>query len=99
MYGIGKLFNTKYGGLIFSLFGGTAYFMLALSFLSRYSPNGGILLGFFFFPAITCGMAVILLKAVKRLQDEERYRQINLLAYMHIVLFLISIVFLIDIIK
>lgn len=98
MYGVGKIFNTKYGGLVFSLVSGLAYFIIVLDFILHYTKNGGVLLGFFFFPAIICGMALVLMKSVKRLKEEERYSKINLLVYLHIVLVILSAVFLLDIV-
>lgn len=99
MNGVGKIFNTKYGGLIFSLLSGCAYFIIVLDFILKYTQNGGMLLGFFFFPAVICGMGLVLLKTVNRLRDEEQWSKINLLIYSHIVLLLISFVFLYDIIS
>lgn len=97
MKDINKLFDTKYGGLIFALASGCAYFIIILDFILKLSPANG-LLGFFFFPAIICGTGLILLKTVKKLRDEESYQKVNILVYAHIVLLLISIVFFIDII-
>ena len=97
MKGIGKIFDTKYGGLIFALLSGSAYFIIILNFILKGSPANG-LLGFFFFPAIICGAGLLLLKTVKKLRDEESFQKINILVYAHIILLLISIVFLFDII-
>ncbi len=97
MKGIGKIFDTKYGGLIFSLASGCAYFIIILDFILKSSASGG-LLGFFFFPAIICGAGLVLLKTIKKLQDEERPEKVNLIVYAHIGLILISIAFLFDII-
>ena len=96
MKGINKIFDTKYGGLVFSLFSGCAYFIIILDFFLKSTTAGGGLLGFFFFPAIVCGTALVILKLVKRLQEEEQYGKINLIVYMHIALAIISIVFLFD---
>jgi len=98
MYGIGKIFNTKYGGLIFSLFCGTAYFIIILSFILKTTAQGG-LIAFFFSPAIIAGAALIIIKTVKRLQEEEKFRNINLFLYMHIILIALSVIFLIDLLK
>ena len=98
MYGIGKIFDTKYGGLIFSLISGAAYFTVILSFILKTTVNGG-LLAFFFFPAIIAGAALIIIKTVKKLSADERFRAVNVFLYMHTILIAISIVFLIDLIK
>lgn len=97
MYGIGKCFNTKYGGLIFSLLAGAAYFILICALIIKNTPRGG-LLAFFFFPAITAGAALVIIKTVKRLAETEQYRKINIFLYLHILLILVSIVFLVDLI-
>lgn len=99
MKGIARLFNTKYGGLIFSLFCGGAYYIIILDFLIRYTQNGGGLLGFFFFPAIICGGALVLFKTAKRLTDAEQYAKLNALIYIHLLLIAVSLVFLADIFK
>lgn len=99
MHGIGKIFDTKYGGLIFSLICGVAYFIIILTFIVRHTSYGGALLGFFFFPAITAGAALIIIKTVKRLEAEEAFGKINLFLWFHIVLILLSIVFLTDLLR
>ncbi len=98
MKGINKIFDTKYGGLIFSLFSGCAYFIIVLDFFLKGTTTGGGLLGLFFFPAIVCGTALVLLKLIKKLQEEEAYGKITAIFYLHIILAIISIVFLIDMI-
>ena len=99
MHGIGKIFNTKYGGLIFSLLGGAAYFAIILDFILKHTSYGGALLGFFFFPAIIAGAALIIIKTVKRLEAEEAFTKINIFLYLHLALIVLGIVFLIDILK
>lgn len=98
MHGIGKIFNTKYGGLIFSLLCGIAYFIIILSFILKSAAHGG-LLAFFFSPAIIAGAALIIIKTVKRLAEEEKFRNINLFLYPHIILIALSVLFLIDLLK
>lgn len=91
-----RILNSKYGGLVFSLLSGLAYFIIIMNFIMSHTQNGG-LLGIFFFPAIICGTALVLLKALKRLCDEDRRKSAAALIYIHLALILISIVFLIDI--
>ena len=98
MYGIGKIFNAKYGGLIFSLLCGIAYFIIILSFILKSTAQGG-LLAFFFSPAIIAGTALIIIKTVKKLAEEEKFRNVNLFLYPHIILMVLSILFLIDLLK
>lgn len=97
MNGIGKIFETKFGGLIFSVASGCAYFIILLSLVLVDNPSAG-LLGFFFFPAIVCGIGLVLMKIIRKLADEEQFGKINIICWLHIVLMLISLIFLADLI-
>lgn len=88
-----KLFETKWGGLIFSLLAGLAYFGLIFGFILDNTNANGALLGFFFFPAIVCGMALVLLKMIKKSMEEENYTKINFITIAHIVLMVLSIIY------
>ncbi len=90
---IEKIFNTKYGGLIFSLLSGCAYFIIILSFILGTDSRSG-LLGFFFAPAIICGMALVLFKMIRQFLENEELKKANIVGIFHIILMLISIVFL-----
>ena len=98
MRGIGKIFDTKYGGLIFSLFAGAAYFIIILSFIMRNTAHGG-LIAFFFSPALIAGAALVIIKTVKKLEADEKYGGINLFLYAHILLMALSVVYLIDMVR
>ncbi len=87
---ITKLMKLKYAPLIFSLFSGLAYFGIALNLILKYTENGGLLLAFFFCPAIVCGTAVVIIKALKIYMDEENTLKVNFLFWSHIVLAIIS---------
>lgn len=91
---IEKIFGTKYGGLIFSLLSGFAYFIIILGFIMATGPRAG-LLGFFFAPAIICGMALVLFKMIRQFLENEEFKKANLVGILHIILIIISIVFLI----
>ena len=97
MYGIGAMFKKKYAGLIFSLISGTAYYIIILNFILKSTKTGGLFLGFMFLPAIIAGAALIIIKSVKRLEEEEKFKAINIFLYFHLLLIAVSIVFLIDI--
>ena len=99
MKGIGKIVESRAGELIFSLISGLAYFIVVAGFVIKNTQSGGALLSFFFFPAIVCGAALILIKTIRQLKEDERFEKINMLVYPHILLFVISIVFLFDLIK
>ena len=90
---IEKIFGTKYGGLIFSLLSGCAYFIFVLSFLVGTDPKAW-LLGFFFAPAIICGIALVLFKMIRQFIENEEYKRANIVAILHVILMLMSIVFL-----
>lgn len=90
-----KIFETKFGGLIFALLAGLAYFCLVLTFILETTGDKGILLGIFFFPAIVCGMGLVLLKSIKQWQEQENYKKIKVVVILHAGLFVISIVSLI----
>jgi biotin transporter BioY len=98
MYGIGKIFDTKYGGLIFSLLCGMAYFIIILSFILKNTAQAG-LLAFFFAPAIIAGIALIIIKNVRRFAEEEKFKSVNMFLYPQIVIMILSIFFLIDLLK
>lgn len=89
---IKKLMELKYGPLIFSLFCGLAYFGIALSLILNYTENGGLLLAFFFSPAIICGSALLIIKALKMYMEEENSKKINFLFWSHILLLVVSLV-------
>lgn len=91
---IEKIFGTKYGGLIFSLLSGCAYFILVLSYIISTGPRAW-LIGFFFAPAIICGMALVLFKMIRQFIENEEFKKANLVAILHVILMLMSIVFLI----
>ncbi len=91
---IEKIFNTKYGGLIFSLLSGCAYFIVILSFILQADGKAG-LLGFFFAPAIICGAALVIFKMIRQFLENEELKKANAIGILHVVLMAISIVFLI----
>lgn len=89
-----KLFKTKYGDLIFSLFSGLAYFGVIMNFVLESVGKKGILLAFFFFPAIVCGAGVVLLKSIRRLTEKEDFSKIRMIFVLHVLLAVISVVML-----
>ena len=91
-----KLMKKKYAPLIFSLLCGVSYFGLALVLISQYSNNNSMLLGFFFFPAIICGGALIVLKAINLYIDKENLKKLNFLVVSHMVLLIISLIMIIE---
>ncbi|MDD6214997.1 MAG: hypothetical protein PUB42_07430 [Firmicutes bacterium] len=98
MKGISKIIEKKFGDLIFSLICGMVYFIIALYFILNHTNTGGGFLALSFSPAIICGMALVILKTIRRLRDEEAFGKINMLIYAHILLSLVSIILLLGII-
>ena len=88
---IDRLLKSPYGALGFSLFGGLAYFMLALTFVMSTTAHGRLLL-LFFFPTIICGAAFVLIKLIKQNIANENSGANVKIFYMHILLFAISAV-------
>ncbi len=88
-----RFFETKYGSLVFSLFSGLAYFGLILCFILDNTGAKGVLLGVFFFPAIVCGMALVLYKGIAQWKEQEKYRTITAVAVGHILLMLLSVMY------
>ena len=99
MKGVGKIVSTRAGELIFSFLGGCAYFIILMGFIVSHTQTGGVMLSMFFFPAIVCGVALVIIKSIRKLKDEESYGKINMLIYSHAFLMVISIVFLFDILS
>ncbi len=86
-----KLLNSKYGTLIFSLLSGLGYFFLVMALISETKYY--YLLGFFFFPTIVCGAALCIFKTIKIWHEQEKYSSIHRLIYIHIILFVFSIIY------
>lgn len=96
MKGIGKILDKKYGELCFGLFCGFAYFIIILRFIIENTAANGGLLGFFFFPAIICAVALFVIKLVRNLRDKEKFTAVNLFIYVHLAVFLAAVTALVD---
>lgn len=90
--GIVKILCTTAGRLIFALAAGLGYFMIILRFVIEWS-NGSSLLAFFFAPFIICGAALVIVKMMRRAEDEENVTAIKKIFWLHAALFAIGIVF------
>lgn len=82
-----KLLEKKSGELGFGLFCGVGYFMAVLRLIIDNS-SGSALLGFFFFPAIICGGALLVIKLTRSLREQERYAAINAFMAVNILVFI-----------
>lgn len=78
--------------LIFALLAGCAYFMILLPVITRYS-KGSSLLAFQFSPLIICGAALVIIKLMKQARANENENAIFALFVIHVILFVMSIVF------
>lgn len=86
-----NLLKSTAGALGFSLFGGAAYFLLAMKFVMSSTEHGGLML-LFIGPAVICGAALILIKLIKQ-NNENGNKNANVTVfYLHLLLFAISIV-------
>lgn len=97
MKGISALLNKKYGELVFGLFGGVGYLGIILSFIMQNTANGGLLLTWFFFPFIICLPAILLIKLSRSLREKERFTALNILMWLHVLLFAVSLVLIFDV--
>lgn len=89
-----KLLSNTAARLIFALLCGGAYYVVALRFIVAHTNPGGGLLGFFFLPAIVCGMALVIVKILKTQEEQGNTGVILAVFFSHILLILLSIVFL-----
>ncbi len=89
-----KLLSNTAARLIFALLCGGAYYVIALRFIVAHTNPGGGLLGFFFLPAIVCGMALVIVKILKTQEEQGNTGVILAVFFSHILLILLSIVFL-----
>lgn len=89
-----KLLKSTAPRLVFALLGGGAYYIIALRFILAHTDNGGGLLGFFFFPAIVCGMGLIIIKILRSLEEQENTRAMLAVFWTHVILIIVSAAFL-----
>ena len=90
--------KTTGGALGFSLFGGVAYFLLAMKFILSTTEKGGLLL-WFFGPAIICGAALLIIRTIKQNNENENEKANLTVFYLHTVLFIISVIFAVSVFK
>lgn len=93
---IDKLFESPLALLVFAIVSGLGYFSFVLSVIMSFSKGGSPLLGFFFAPAIICGIALCIVKIAKNNIMAEEYDKNRKLFYIHLLVILIGIVFFID---
>lgn len=86
-----KIIESKYGLLIFSLLCGLSYYILIMMLISQVEYS--YLLGMFFFPAIVCGAAIYLIKALKALIENEDMHRVRRIIVLHSVLIFLTLVY------
>ena len=90
-----SFFEKKYSALTFSLLCGLAYLIIILSFIARNTSGGGLII-FFFFPAIICGSALLIFKAIKTYVEHKITRSLMVLFYGHILVMLLALLLLLE---
>ncbi|MCD8391292.1 MAG: hypothetical protein LUD03_05590 [Firmicutes bacterium] len=95
---ISEFLKRPYALLAWALICGCAYLSIIGRFVMSFTSTaarGNIIL-WFFFPAIICGAALILVKSVKHAQENENTRAVLLLFYTHLIIIAMAVVFLLD---
>ncbi len=93
-----QLLKSTAGRLVFALLSGGAYYIIALKFILSHTAAGGGLLGFFFLPAIVCGMGLVIIKILRSREEAEDAGAMLAVFWTHILLIVISIAFLLTMI-
>ncbi|MGN0148753.1 MAG: hypothetical protein ACI4C7_00705 [Clostridia bacterium] len=93
-----KLLTNTAGRLVFALISGAAYYIIALRFIMAHTSIGGGLLGFFFLPAIVCGMGLVITKILMSQEEQGNTGVMLAVFWSHLLLIIVSITFLIGMI-
>ncbi len=96
MKGLSKLTKLKYGELVLGLLSGFGYFGVVCQFVLNNTQNGGLLLVLMFAPLIICLPALLIVKGLRILREREQYKTHEAVLWVHMLLFLISVVVLIE---
>ncbi len=96
MKGLSKLTEKKYGELILSLLSGFGYFGIVCQFVLNNTQNGGLFLVMMFAPLIICLPALLILKGLRILREKEQYKTHEVVLWIHMLLFVISVFVLIE---
>lgn len=87
-----NIINTTAGQLIFALLSGLGYFMLISGWVIEFSKGSWLLL-LYFAPVVICGAAIIIIKLIKQAREAENENAILRTFWLHLVVFLLGIVF------
>lgn len=95
MDGYLKIFEKRSGELVFSVVCGIAYWIIVQHLIYSYSPDA-MLLGLYFLPALICGSALFLIKAIRSAKETESYTRLKVLFWVHLPLVVVACVFAAD---
>ncbi len=88
-----SMLRKPYPLLIWALICGFAYLALASRFILEFTERGGGLLVWFFFPAIVCGAALIIIKGIKKADENGNERAMLTAFWAHAVVIVMGAVF------
>ncbi len=93
-----SFFSKKNSALGFSLVCSVAYFVIITRFILNFTNTGGGFLVFLFAPAIICGGALFVFKAIKTYIEYESHKPLLFLFWGHITVIALAIVMMIEMI-
>ena len=87
------MLRRPYHLLVWALVCGLAYLSLAARFILEWTERGGGIIVLFFFPAIVCGAALIIIKGIKKADENGNERAMLSVFYFHLLVILMGIIF------
>lgn len=87
-----KILTNPTAQLVFSLFSGSAYFIVFCVLVWEYTINAALIL-FYLAPLIVCGGALIIIKLIKRGIENENHKIVLRIFWLHTVLILMAVIF------
>ena len=87
------MLRRPYALLVWALICGLAYLSLVSRFILDWTSRGGGIIVLFFFPAIVCGAALIIIKGIKKADENENTRAMLGAFYFHLLVILVGLVF------
>lgn len=92
---ITELLKRPYFLLVWALICGAAYLSIISRFVFEFTVTaaGGKMILWFFFPAVICGAALLIIKGVKQLISNENERGVLAVFYLHLLVIIMGAVF------
>ena len=87
------MLRRPYPLLIWALVCGLAYLALVARFILDWTSAGGGIIVLFFFPAIICGAALLIIKGIKRADENGNTRAMLAVFWFHLFVILMGIIF------